>query len=118
MPAVRRAKSLHAHLQTSDAIPYGREITKAGSFGSLGIPDITTQVTVASGYALKHAWFQKWNVHRRLRPEVYAQRLELFRSGVLGRSNGSGDPFDDGDFERIFRDGADVRKPCPLLCPL
>lgn len=96
-------------MQISDAVPYGRTLTTSDAFGTLGIPDISAQVALAAGYALKHAWYQKWAVHRRLRPEVYAQRLELFRSGMLGRPNDSGNPFSDGDFRRIFREGADVR---------
>lgn len=95
----------HLLVQITDASPYGRSITTSDPFTTLGIPDISAQSSLAAGYALKHAWFQKWAVHRRLRPEVFAQRLELFRSGEIGRG---GDPFDDGDFKRIFRDGAEV----------
>lgn len=98
---------LFPYVQTSDAVPYGDVITTSGPGPTLGIPDVSAQAALAAGYALKHAWFQKWGVHRRLRPEVYAQRLELFRCGAIGRGNS----FDDGDFKRIFRDGADVRIP-------
>ena len=91
----------------SDASPYANgSITTANSFGSLGEPDITIQSGFAGVYALKHAWFQKWCVHRRLRPEVYAQRLELFRLGKLGNSPGK--PFQDSTFNKFFRQGADV----------
>lgn len=65
----------------SEANPYTNNINirTAGPFGTFGDPDVTIQSALAGVYALKHAWFQKWCVHRRLRPEVYAQRLELFR---------------------------------------
>ena len=73
-------------------------ITSADAFGSLGGPDITITSGLAAVYGLKHAWFQKWCVHRRLRPEVYAQRLELFRRGE----------FSEQQFIDLFGAGAEV----------
>lgn len=93
--------------QITNASPYANgSITTADAFGSLGGPDITIQSGLAGVYALKHAWFQKWCVHRRLRPEVYAQRLELFRLGKLGSSPDK--PFDDSEFKKLFGEGAEV----------
>ncbi|MEM8714524.1 MAG: phosphatidic acid phosphatase [Cyanobacteria bacterium P01_G01_bin.4] len=91
------------------ASPYANgSITTSEAFGSLGGPDITIQSGFAAVYGLKHAWFQKWCVHRRLRPEVYGQRLELFRRGILGH------PFDD-TFNTLFGAGAEVwRQTCVL----
>ncbi len=98
----------------SDASPYANgSIKTADPFGSLGDPDITIQSGLAAVYALKHAWFQKWCVHRRLRPEVYAQRLELFRLGKLGNSPGK--PFQDSTFKEFFGDGADVWRKTQVL---
>lgn len=98
----------------SNASPYASgAITTAEAFGSLGGPDITIQAGLAGVYALKHAWFQKWCVHRRLRPEVYAQRLELFRRGVLGASPNN--PFNDAKFIDLFGDGADVWRNTTVL---
>ncbi|MBE9112392.1 phosphatidic acid phosphatase, partial [Nodosilinea sp. LEGE 07298] len=97
----------------SDATPYGRGITTADAFGSLGGPDITIQSGLAGVYALKHAWFQKWCVHRRLRPEVYAQRLELFRRGVLGGSTEN--PCHDAKFNDLFCEGAEVWRQTQVL---
>ena len=77
-------------------------ITTSDAFGSLGGPDITITSGLAAVYGLKHAWFQKWCVHRRLRPEVYAQRLEIFR-----RANFSG-KFSKARFTELFGDGAEV----------
>lgn len=90
-----------------DANPYvNGDITSSEPFGSLGGPDITIQSGLAGFYALKHAWFQKWCVHRRIRPEAYAQRLELFRRGELGNSiNGT---LGDEKFNALFGEGADV----------
>ena len=98
----------------SNASPYANgSIRTAEPFGSLGDPDITIQSGLAGVYGLKHAWFQKWGVHRRLRPEVYAQRLELFRQGVLGNSPDK--PFDDELFIKLFGDGAEVWRKTKVL---
>lgn len=96
------------------ASPYANgNISTAEAFGSLGAPDITIQSGLAGVYGLKHAWFQKWAVHRRLRPEVYAQRLELFRRGVLGNSPNK--PFNDKLFIQLFGKGADVWRKTKVL---
>ncbi len=93
----------------SAASPYANgDITTAVPFGSLGGPDITIQSGLAGVYGLKHAWFQKWCVHRRLRPEVYAQRLELFRRGVLGQ------PFNE-KFKDLFGEGAEILQKTTVL---
>ena len=98
----------------SNASPYANgEICLSEPFGSLGAPDITIQSGLAGVYGLKHAWFQKWAVHRRLRPEVYAQRLELFRRGTLGNSPGK--PFNDPLFGKLFGNGADVWRNTQVL---
>lgn len=46
-----------------------------GAFVSLGGPDVLDLVAKAGNLALTGAWYQKWLVHRRLRPEVYGARL-------------------------------------------
>ena len=46
-----------------------------GAFVSLGGPDVLNLVTKAGEVALTGAWYQKWLVHRRLRPETYGGRL-------------------------------------------
>lgn len=99
----------------AEANPYrmGGSITTAAPFGSLGAPDVAIQAGLAAVYALKHAWFQKWCVHRRLRPEVYAQRLELFRRGILGSS--PADPLNDEKFNDLFGAGADVWRQTRVL---
>ncbi|MEO0377816.1 MAG: phosphatidic acid phosphatase, partial [Cyanobacteria bacterium P01_A01_bin.17] len=98
----------------TDASPYvNGNITTAGPFGSLGDPDVTIQPALAGVYGLKHAWFQKWCVHRRLRPEVYAQRLELFRRGTLGST--PNDPLNDGLFNQLFGEGAEVWRQSQVL---
>ncbi|MEO5721245.1 MAG: vanadium-dependent haloperoxidase [Chthoniobacterales bacterium] len=61
--------------------PYGRDgstLVQAG-FGTFGNPALLTLVTEPAPRALKAVWFQKWQVHRRLRPEVFGGRMEAMR---------------------------------------
>lgn len=51
------------------------------AFGTLGGPDILTLVCEAATRALHAVWFQKWFVHRRLRPEEFGGRVEVIRLG-------------------------------------
>lgn len=53
---------------------YNTSMTQAG-FATLGGPDVLDLVAKAGNLALTGAWYQKWLVHRRLRPEVYGGRL-------------------------------------------
>ena len=53
---------------------YNNFVTQEG-FVSLGGPDILGMVAKAGNLALSGAWYQKWLVHRRQRPEVYGGRL-------------------------------------------
>ena len=57
--------------------PYRSEITNQGPFTSLGGPFIIDLVSRAGNLALSGAWFQKWRVHRLLRPEAYAGRVHF-----------------------------------------
>lgn len=105
-------------VKPSAAIPYvGDRITTSDAFGSLGGPDITIHAGLAGVYGLKHAWFQKWCVHLRLRPEAYAQRLELFRRGDLrgGISNSPDVPFNSDRFIQMFGEGASVWRKTQVL---
>ena len=53
-----------------------------GAFVTLGGPDVLDLVAKAGNLALTGAWFQKWLVHRRLRPETYGGRLHYQKTGV------------------------------------
>jgi hypothetical protein len=57
-----------------DGNPYNGNPTQAG-FGTFGGPHIATLLCEVSTRALKAVWYQKWFVHRRLRPEVQAARV-------------------------------------------
>jgi hypothetical protein len=57
-----------------DGNPYTNNPTQDG-FGTFGGPHIATILCEVATRALKAVWFQKWFVHRRLRPEVHAARV-------------------------------------------
>uniref|UniRef100_Q01PA0 Phosphoesterase, PA-phosphatase related n=1 Tax=Solibacter usitatus (strain Ellin6076) TaxID=234267 RepID=Q01PA0_SOLUE len=50
--------------------PYRQSANQEG-FGTFGGPAIATAVAESAARALKAVWYQKWFVHRRLRPEAY-----------------------------------------------
>jgi hypothetical protein len=54
--------------------PQVRPGNQAG-FGTLGEPNISALVAEVATRALKTVWYQKWFVHRRLRPEAFAGRI-------------------------------------------
>lgn len=58
-----------------DGNPYNNNPSQIG-FGTFGGPHIATLLCEVSTRALKAVWFQKWFVHRRLRPEVMAERID------------------------------------------
>jgi membrane-associated phospholipid phosphatase len=67
--------------------PYANSRTQAG-FGTYGAPGILGLMCEMASRALKATWYQKWFVHRRLRPEafgglVHVQRTKNRWPGVL-----------------------------------
>jgi len=63
--------------------PYRDSRTQEG-FGTFGGPHILTLVTEVATRALKAVWFQKWFVHRRLRPEEFGGRIHQERTNRPG----------------------------------
>ena len=57
-----------------DGNPYNNNPSQIG-FGTFGGPHIATLLCEVSTRVLKAVWYQKWFVHRRLRPEVMAARV-------------------------------------------
>ncbi len=55
--------------------PYKNSATQQG-FGTFGAPHVATLLCEVATRALKTVWNQKWFVHRRLRPEVFAERVD------------------------------------------
>jgi len=64
----------------SEGVPYRHSATQIG-FGTFGGPHILSLVTEVATRALKAVWFQKWFVHRRLRPEAFAGLVHHTRTG-------------------------------------
>ena len=60
--------------------PYLSSLTQDG-FGTFGGPFIATMVCEPSTRALKAVWYQKWGVHRKLRPEAFAGRVHNHLTG-------------------------------------
>ncbi|MGQ0793558.1 MAG: vanadium-dependent haloperoxidase [Deltaproteobacteria bacterium] len=50
-------------------------------FATFGGPHILALLTEVSSRALKAVWYQKWLVHRRLRPEEFGGRVEVHTTG-------------------------------------
>jgi hypothetical protein len=65
--------------------PHPDEKTQIG-FGTFGGPHILSLVTEVATRALKAVWYQKWFVHRRLRPEAYGGLIHVKKEGVGGQT--------------------------------
>ncbi len=63
--------------------PYIDSTTQIG-FGTFGGPHILSLVTEVATRALKAVWYQKWFVHRRLRPEAMGG---LIHNHLMGTAN-------------------------------
>ncbi len=74
----------------SDSNPY-QAFANQQPFGTFGGPNILSLVTEVATRALKAVWYQKWAVHRRLRPEVFAARIH---TKFLGGGDGQTVDFD------------------------
>jgi hypothetical protein len=63
------------------ANPYLASATQDG-FGTFGAPHIKTLVAEAATRALKAVWYQKWFVHRNLRPEEFGGLVHYTRTNA------------------------------------
>jgi hypothetical protein len=61
--------------------PY-KNLKKQDAFATFGGPHILSLVTEVATRALKAVWYQKWFVHRRLRPEAYGGLVHNRRTGA------------------------------------
>jgi len=61
--------------------PYQTSANQAG-FGTFGGPHILSLVTEVATRGLKGIWYQKWCVHRRLRPEEFGGRVHNHLTGA------------------------------------
>ncbi|HEU4327049.1 MAG TPA: vanadium-dependent haloperoxidase [Roseiflexaceae bacterium] len=60
--------------------PY-RTYTRQGPFITFGNADIQALLGLVANLALRAQWYQKWLVHRRLRPEEFGGRVHTTKSG-------------------------------------
>lgn len=63
------------------ANPYDHSRVQSG-FATFGAPHILDMVTRVANCGLKAAWFQKWLLHRRLRPEEFGGRVHNHKTGA------------------------------------
>jgi hypothetical protein len=70
------------------ANPYVGNPTQIG-FTTFGPPHLQALLGEVASRALKTTWHEKWQVHRRLRPENYAARVEVQLNQDPGRYNGA-----------------------------
>jgi len=61
-------------------LPYNNSRTQVG-FGTFGGGDYAGTLSEVATRALKSVWFQKWFVHRRLRPEATGGLVHLMKTG-------------------------------------
>lgn len=73
-----------APLAHDDGNPYNRDhgYTKQEAFATFGNADLLDLLGRVMKLALMGEWFQKWQVHRRLRPEEFAGRVHNTKTGA------------------------------------
>jgi hypothetical protein len=72
---------LKADLPYSTMSPY---FATQDGFATYGQPFFASNLASAAAAALQHAWFEKWFVHLRLRPEAYGGRVSDLSSFFFG----------------------------------
>lgn len=65
----------------NESNPYNKSVTQGG-FITFGAPHILDLVTKVGRTALEASWFQKFLVHRRLRPEEFGGRVHNHMTGA------------------------------------
>lgn len=98
-------------------LPYRNSRTQSG-FGTFGEPYVLDLVAKVACHGLKAAWFQKWFVHRRLRPEEFAGCVQRKRTG--GAPPVHADVLDSRALEAVFQKHGTYLLPqaYPEGCPL
>jgi PAP2 superfamily len=64
-----------------DANPYKGSSNQSG-FVTFGGPQVSDLIARVANHALKATWYQKWTVHRRLRPEEFGGRIHNHMTGA------------------------------------
>jgi hypothetical protein len=63
------------------ANPYSNSTNQTG-FVTFGLPHVHVLLAEVCARALKAVWYQKWFIHRTVRPEAYGGLVHLTRTGV------------------------------------
>ncbi|MCB1626989.1 MAG: hypothetical protein KDI48_04605 [Xanthomonadales bacterium] len=71
---------LNGGVKWTDGNPYANDCRREAGFGVLGGPNLLALVSEVATRALKVIWYQKWQVHLRLRPEAYGGLVHLQHS--------------------------------------
>ena len=61
--------------------PYKTSPAQSG-FCTFGAPHVLDLLAKVANYSLKASWYQKWYVHRRLRPEEFGGAVHKVRKGI------------------------------------
>lgn len=65
-----------------NTLPYQPSSATQKGFATFGVPHIQQSITEISVYALRAVWYQKWFVHRKLRPEEGGARVDRHKNGL------------------------------------
>jgi len=87
--------------------PYANAITMDG-FSTFDYPHVMSTLAEVSNRALRAAWFQKWIVHRRLRPEEFGGRVHNHTTGAKLYPMLSDEITHSEVLERIYMHNADI----------
>lgn len=99
-------------------LPYLEDdkIDKQTGFAMFGAPHVLTLVTEVATRALKAVWFQKYQNHRRARPEILAARIEVIKRGYANEAfepaKGFADTVDDDVLERVYQSNKKLNASC------
>src|SRR5215213_8702597 len=93
--------------------PPGKSATEIGvaTFGPQYVETLVVEVTTR---ALKAAWYQKWQVQRRLRPEEFGGRVHNHVTHQVDATKGKSYPFNLGEFNKLA-DTASPPDPASVL---
>lgn len=78
LPRLARTPQALVGLQ-DDGNPYLRRTPNQEGFATFAAPALLALLAEVTTRAAKGMWFQKWFVHRRLRPEEYGGRIDVHR---------------------------------------
>jgi hypothetical protein len=85
--AINMMSGLNAPFDQNNPYAAGADAGKnQEGFGTFGGPHLATTVCEVATRVLKAVWYQKWSVHRRLRPEAFGGRVEKVRTNSSLRS--------------------------------